>query len=133
MGLGLVGHYRQDRESVVGVSGPGSTPDVIATDGPLIAFGLDVGQLDYGYLPAQDLSQKTYFISRGYKVASWPDLGFNAHFLNFTNPVVGPIFEQLYVRRAMRDLINQPQRSKHIFDSQAFPTHGPDPIEPPNE
>jgi len=89
--------------------------------------------LDCGYLPSQDLSQKTCFTSRGYRVVSWPDFGFNAHFLNCINPVVGPISEQFYVRRAIRVLINQPQRSKDIFDSQAFPTHVPVPIEPHNE
>jgi peptide/nickel transport system substrate-binding protein len=91
------------------------------------------GQLDYGYLPSEDLSQKSYFTSRGYKIATWPDFGFNAIFLNFTNPVVGPIFKQLYIRQAMQELINQPEISKDIYHGQAFPTYGPVPIEPPSQ
>jgi peptide/nickel transport system substrate-binding protein len=88
------------------------------------------GELDYGYLPSEDLSQKSYFTSHDYTVVKWPDFGFNAFFLNFTNPTVGPIFKQLYVRQAMQDLINQNQISKDVYHGQAFPTYGPVPITP---
>jgi peptide/nickel transport system substrate-binding protein len=91
------------------------------------------GELDYGYLPTEDLSQKSYFPSHGYDVVKWPDFGFNGMFLNFSNPTVGPIFDQLYIRQAMQDLINQPQISKDIYHGQAFPTYGPVPITPKSE
>ena len=90
------------------------------------------GQLDYGYLPVQDLSQKQYFTSHGYRVANWLDYGFNDFFLNFTNPTVGPIFKQLYVRQAIQTLINQPQISKDIYHGEAYPTYGPIPTKPAN-
>lgn len=90
------------------------------------------GQLDFGYLPSEDLAQKSYFTSHGYQVVTWPDFGFNGFFLNFTNPVVGPIFKQLYVRQAMQELINQTQISSAIYHGQAFPTYGPVPIQPPS-
>jgi peptide/nickel transport system substrate-binding protein len=91
------------------------------------------GELDYGYLPSEDQSQKSYFTSRGYKVVKWPDFGFNDFFLNFTNPTVGPIFKQLYVRQALQELINQPQIAKDIYHGLAFPTYGSVPIEPKSE
>jgi peptide/nickel transport system substrate-binding protein len=91
------------------------------------------GQIDYGYLPTEDLAQKSYFTSRGYKVVKWPDFGFNDFFLNFTNPTVGPIFKQLYVRQAMQELINQTQISKDIYHGQAVPTYGPVPISPASQ
>ncbi len=90
------------------------------------------GQLDYGYLPIEDVSQQKYFTSRGYKVVPWVDFGFNSFFLNFTNPTVGPIFRQLYMRIAMQKLINQPQIAKDIYHGFAFPTYGPIPSNPPN-
>ncbi|MGH7642571.1 MAG: ABC transporter substrate-binding protein [Candidatus Dormibacteria bacterium] len=90
------------------------------------------GQLDYGYLPVQDISQKSYFTSHGYEVANWIDYGFNDFFLNFTNPTVGPIFKQLYIREAMQKLINQPEISKDIYHGEAYPTYGPIPTQPAN-
>ena len=88
------------------------------------------GQLDYGYLPPEDASQASYFTGRGYKVSDWTDFGFNNFMLNYTNPTVGPIFKQLYVRQAMQSLINQPQISKDIWHGYAFPTYGPIPQTP---
>lgn len=93
---------------------------------------LRAGSLDYGYLPTEDLAQESYFKSRGYTIAAWPDFGFNDFFLNFTNPSVGPIFSQLYIRQAMQDLINQPQISKDIWKGQAYPDYGPIMDTPPN-
>jgi peptide/nickel transport system substrate-binding protein len=88
------------------------------------------GQLDYGYLPPEDISQEGYFKSRGYSIANWPDFGFNDFFLNYTQPTVGPIFRQLYVRQALQSLINQPQISSDIWHGYAFPTYGPIPLQP---
>jgi peptide/nickel transport system substrate-binding protein len=90
------------------------------------------GQLDYGYLPVQDLSQKSYFTSHGYVINDWLDYGFNDFFLNFTNPTVGPIFKQLYIRQAIQTLINQPQISQDIYHGAAYPTYGPIPTRPAN-
>jgi len=85
------------------------------------------GQLDYGYLPPEDSSQAGYFSSRGYKVVAWSDFGFNGIIPNYSNPVVGPLLKQLYIRQAMQLLINQPQISKDIYHGLAFPTYGPIP------
>ncbi len=94
---------------------------------------LRAGELDYGYLPTEDISQKGYFTSHGYNVVTWPDFGFNGFFLNFTNPKVGPIFKQLYIRQAMQYAINQPQIAADVYHGQAIPTYGPVPIRPRSE
>lgn len=88
------------------------------------------GQIDYGYLPPEDISQASYFTSRGYTVSRWPDFGLNLFFLNYSNPTDGAIFKQLYFRQAMQSLINQPQIVKDIYHNQAFQTYGPIPLNP---
>ena len=90
------------------------------------------GQLDYGYLPSEDIDQARSLTSRGYTIDKWTDFGFNDFFLNFTNPKVGPIFKQLYVRQAMQHLINQPEIANDIFHGAAYPDYGPVPTVPPN-
>ncbi len=88
------------------------------------------GALDYGYLPTQDLNQRSYFTSRGYTVSPWVDWGFNNFWINYTNPKVGAIFDQLYVRQAMQRLVDQNRIVKDIYHGNAYPTYGPVPILP---
>lgn len=90
------------------------------------------GELDYGYLPTEDLDQESYFKTRGYKIVPWIDFGFNNMWLNYTNPTVGPMFKQLYIRQAMQKLINQPEIVKDIYHGAAYPTYGPIPNKPAN-
>ncbi|HVA21684.1 MAG TPA: ABC transporter substrate-binding protein [Candidatus Micrarchaeia archaeon] len=91
---------------------------------------LRAGTLDFGYLPTQDLDQKSYFTSRGYTVNPWVDWGFNNFWINYTNPKVGAIFKQLYVRQAMQRLVDQNRIVKDIYHGQAYPTYGPVPVLP---
>ncbi len=91
---------------------------------------LRAGELDYGYLPAQDLGLAHTFVAQGYRVVPWVDWGFNSLFLNYTNPQVGAIFRQLYVRQAMQHLIDQPAIIRDIYHGAAFPTYGPVPVQP---
>jgi peptide/nickel transport system substrate-binding protein len=88
------------------------------------------GQVDYGYIPAQDVSQERYFTSRGYKIADWAGFGFNYLVLNFSNPTVGSIFKQLYFRQAMQRLIDQPKLVSEVWHGTAYPTYGPVPAKP---
>lgn len=88
------------------------------------------GQVDYGYIPAQDLGQERYFTSRGYKVADWAGFGFNYLVLNFSNPTVGSIFKQLYIRQALQRLVNQPALVSEVWHGTAYPTYGPVPAKP---
>jgi len=91
---------------------------------------LRAGQLDYGYLPIQDLSQKSYFTSHGYKIVPWEAWSVNYIDINFTNPKTGPIFSQLYIRQAMQRLINQAAIIKDLLHGTGYPTYGPVPVLP---
>ena len=88
------------------------------------------GQVDYGYIPSQDLNQTSYFKSRGYVLANWVGWGYNSIVLNYTNPHVGPLFSQLYIRQALQRSINQPAIDRSAFKNTAYPTYGPVPVKP---
>jgi len=90
------------------------------------------GALDYGYLPVQDLPQRRLMAAKGYRLDPWILWGVTYFPMNFTNPVTGPIFRQLYIRQAMQHLIDQPQYIRDIFKGFAAPTYGPVPIVPTN-
>ena len=70
--------------------------------------------------------------SAGYSVAPWPLFGFAQLPLNLTNPKVGPIFQQLYIRQAMQHLIDQSTWSKRPSTGTRCPTYGPVPTAVPN-
>ncbi len=93
---------------------------------------LRAGELDYGYIPAQDLTQSGFFTHHGYRIVPWVSWGFNSLFVNYTNPAVGPIFKQLYLRQAMQRLIDQARIIRDIYHGAAFPTYGPVPVHPAN-
>ena len=88
------------------------------------------GGLTYGYLPAQDIDQRSYFQSHGYRILPWTDFGYANIWLNFTNPKDGSIFKQLYIRQAMQRLINQPQIVHDVYHGYAYTTYGPVPVSP---
>ena len=91
---------------------------------------LRAGQIDYGYVPASDLSQQGYLRSKGYTVAPWYGWSITYLQLNFDNPKTGVLFKQLYLRQAMQMLIDQPTISKVIWNGMAAPTCGPVPPKP---
>ncbi|HVA21229.1 MAG TPA: ABC transporter substrate-binding protein [Candidatus Micrarchaeia archaeon] len=90
------------------------------------------GSLDYGYLPVQDLDQRSYFASHGYTFSPWVAWGVRFVLINFTNPKDGPLFRQLYLRQAMQHLIDQPAYIRRIYHGYAYPTYGPVPQVPRN-
>ncbi len=80
------------------------------------------GQIDYGYVPYQDVGQDSYLKSRGYRIEPWATWGFNYLSVNFANPRLGRVFSQLYVREAMQELVDQPGFVKSIFHGLAYAT-----------
>ena len=86
--------------------------------------------IDYGYLPYQDVPQKDAISALGYTFGPWADWGITYFPENFTNPVTGPIFNQLYFRQAMQDLVDQQTFIKHAYNGYAYPTYGPVPVKP---
>jgi peptide/nickel transport system substrate-binding protein len=83
------------------------------------------GQLDVGYVPLASAKTLPRLKSMGFDSAEWDVYGFNSLFLNFNNPTAGPIFNQMYVREAMQDLVNQPEWIKDALGGYGKPTYGP--------
>jgi peptide/nickel transport system substrate-binding protein len=91
------------------------------------------GDVDVGYLPVNDFSEKGALASEGFSASPWYEWGVNDFVENFNNPVVGPIFHQLYIRQAMQSLVNQTEFIRDIYHGTASPTYGPVPTAVPNE
>jgi peptide/nickel transport system substrate-binding protein len=88
--------------------------------------------IDIGYLPTSDLGQKSALADEGYRLVPWENLGVNYAIYNLTNPKVGKILSQLYVRQAIQHTENQPEIIQDIFKGYGFPTYGPIPLKPKN-
>jgi peptide/nickel transport system substrate-binding protein len=88
------------------------------------------GQLDYGYLPSTDLHQTGYFKNKGYSVAPWASWGIDYMVINFTNPKLKPLFDQLYIRQALQLTVNQSALIKDTLDGYGSPIDGPIPLQP---
>lgn len=91
---------------------------------------LRAGGIDYGYIPAGSIAQKSFVESKGYTVKPWAGWSITYMPFNFANPRTGPIFKQKYIRQAMQYLIDQPTISKVIWQDAAAPTCGPVPQRP---
>ncbi|TDC37837.1 peptide ABC transporter substrate-binding protein [Micromonospora sp. 15K316] len=91
---------------------------------------LRAGDVDYGYVPAANVSQEGYLKSKGYTISPWYGWSITYLQLNFNNPKTGPLFKQPYLRQAMQMLIDQPTISKVVWSGTAAPTCGPVPAKP---
>jgi peptide/nickel transport system substrate-binding protein len=91
---------------------------------------LSAGGIDYGYLPFNDAAQASRVTSDGYMVEAWPAWGITYISLNFGSPQAGPILQQLYVRQAMQELINQAGYISSFLQGYGNPTYGPVPLVP---
>lgn len=89
--------------------------------------------IDVGYLPPQDLGQVPALEAEGYKTATVYAVNVDYIIPNLTQPTVGPILSQLYVRQAMEYLIPQSQIVKDIYHGEAIPGNGPTPIKPQSD
>jgi peptide/nickel transport system substrate-binding protein len=105
---------------------------------------LVAGDIDFGYLPTQDITAPAK--SPTVAGANNPRLsnfsldplylyGINYFPYNFTSTGdggnAGAIFSQLYVRQAFQSLVDQPLFDNKVFKGYAVPTYGPVPIIPP--
>ena len=88
------------------------------------------GGLTYGYVPADDQPQASRVEQQGFAVQPWIQWNINFVSYNFTNPVVGPIFRQLYVRQAMQHLVDQAALIHATMAGYGYPTNGPVPLQP---
>lgn len=88
------------------------------------------GGIDYGYIPAGSIAQRSYIEGQGYKVSPWYGWSITYMPMNFANPKNGPVFKQKYIRQALQQLIDQESISKVIWQDMAAPTCGPIPQKP---
>lgn len=88
------------------------------------------GGIDYGYIPAGSINQRSTIESQGYVVEPWAGWSITYMPFNFANPKSGPIFKQKYVRQAMQMLIDQEAIAKTVWAGTATPTCGPVPQKP---
>ena len=107
---------------------------------------LATGQIDVGYLPAEDVTSPTSTPLVGGKnnprIAATFDIvplnGFRISFIpyNFKSTgdggEAGKIFSELYFRQAMQRLVDQPLYVRTVAKGYAVPDYGPVPILPPN-
>jgi peptide/nickel transport system substrate-binding protein len=89
-------------------------------------------ELTVGYIPPQDTPQAGAVRAEGYVADSGYAFSFGYFVINFHNPVIGPVFSQLYFRQALQHLVDQTGWSKAFYDGNASPTYGPVPLQPPN-
>lgn len=83
--------------------------------------------LDYGYITASAMSQKSTFTQNGYAVTPKPGWSVTYMPFNFNNPKMGKVFSQLYARQAIQRSVDQKSISKVIWDDTAEPDYGPIP------
>ncbi|WP_113719052.1 peptide ABC transporter substrate-binding protein [Arthrobacter dokdonensis] len=83
--------------------------------------------LDYGYISAASMPQKSQFEGKGYAVTPKPGWSVTYMPYNFNNPAMGKVFSQLYARQAIQKSIDQTNISKVIWNDTAQPDYGPVP------
>ncbi|MGH7920939.1 MAG: ABC transporter substrate-binding protein, partial [Candidatus Dormibacteraceae bacterium] len=98
--------------------------------------------LDVGYIPTQDLSKpKPKGTSpltpgpnplSGYTMVPQVVYMFNFFVLNYTNPELGPLFDQLYLRQALQSLVDQPALIRAAAKNYGVQSYGAVPTVPKN-
>ncbi len=93
---------------------------------------LEAGDLTYGYVPPTDVGAIGSLKSRGYNIEPWKVWAVNYTVINFDNPTVGKLFQQLYIRQAMQSLVDQPVYIKSALGGYGTPTYGVIPTDVPS-
>ncbi len=91
------------------------------------------GNIDYGYVPFNDVPSEGRLKSQGYSIVPWSQAGMNYATYNYTNPTTGPLFKQLYIRQAIQHTVNQPQMITAALYGAGVPTYGAVPAYKPAE
>lgn len=82
------------------------------------------GNVDYGYIPFNDLSSDARVTALGYSVVPWAQAGMNFATFNYTNPTSGPLFSQLYMRQVLQHLTDQHGMITAALHGAGVPTYG---------
>jgi peptide/nickel transport system substrate-binding protein len=111
------------------------------TNGTAEYTALKTGQLDVGYVPPQDLPPvsgeqalpSANPLGTAFNLSAVYQYGIHYFVINFSNPTLGPVFKQLYVRQAMQELIDQLSMITSIERGYGYPTSGGVPTLPANQ
>ena len=82
------------------------------------------GNIDYGYVPFNDLTSESRVKSLGYSIVPWAQAGMNYATFNYTNPTTGPLFSQLYIREVLQHITDQEGMIKAALGGSGVPTYG---------
>ncbi len=82
------------------------------------------GNIDYGYVPFNDLASESRVTSLGYGIVPWAQAGMNYASFNYTNPTSGPLFSQLYIRQAIQHITDQQGMVSAALHGAGVPTYG---------
>ncbi len=85
------------------------------------------GNIDYGYVPFNDVPSEGQLKSQGYSIVPWAQAGMNYATYNYTSPTTGPLFRQIYIRQAMQHLVDQTGMIHSALYNSGVPTYGPVP------
>ena len=99
------------------------------TSGTAEANALRSGAAQIGTIPASDYNIRSQFTNDRFFTTN--NYGYCRLFLNFGNPQVGSILNQLPVRQAMAMGIDQQGMIQKIYEGQAVIGSGPVPLDPP--
>ncbi|HVB53799.1 MAG TPA: ABC transporter substrate-binding protein [Candidatus Acidoferrales bacterium] len=89
--------------------------------------------LTIGYLPPGNYAQLKLLEQKGYKANYWNIYSTNFMTYDFSNPQAGPLFQQLYIRRAIQSLVNQKLIIKDYYPGGiGSVNNGPVPTYPSN-
>jgi peptide/nickel transport system substrate-binding protein len=97
--------------------------------------------IDVGYIPSQDLPAKpasaevpsTNPAGSSYNLVPNYTWSVNYFVPNFNNPTVGPTLQQLYVRQALQETLDQPVDVSKALQGYGYPNFSPVPVEPTNQ
>jgi len=88
------------------------------------------GQIDVGYLPTQDSKESRVLESVGYTLKPWIISSIWYMIPNLTNPKVGKVLSQLYIRQAIEHVVPQKSIIANILQGYGYPEYGPVPLKP---
>ncbi len=89
---------------------------------------LEAGQLDYGFVPVNDLSTIPSLKAKGYRIVAWPEDGWGGVLFNYAKyDAATPILKQLYIRQALAHLTDIPTILNKIEHGLGYYASGPVP------
>ncbi len=89
---------------------------------------LESGQLDYGYVPYNDVAAIPSVKAKGYQIAPWPQETWNGILPQYArNDPMAPVLDQLYIRQVLLHLINIRAITQRLWHGYAYYVSGPVP------